>query len=89
MLVDSNVPNVYVRDVVAVFKSLLGLTPSKFFFIPPPRRCAGAAQPYTRLCVCSGSLLTRFKWNINSRFNLLFNLIPLMGLYRLIPIIKT
>ena len=27
ILVDSNVPNIYVRDVVAVFKLLLGLTP--------------------------------------------------------------
>src|SRR6266700_4157388 len=38
----------------------------KIFTPPPPHRCAGAAQPYTRLCVCSGSLLTRSKWNINS-----------------------
>src|SRR6266568_1664481 len=54
-------------DVVAVFKLLLGLTPQrKIFTPPPPRRCASAAQPYTCLCVCSGSLLTRSKWNINS-----------------------
>src|SRR6266568_6078851 len=54
-------------DVVAVFKLLLGLTPQRKIFTPlPPRRCAGAAQPYTRLCVCFGSLLTRSKWNINS-----------------------
>src|SRR6266568_1868921 len=64
---DLNDPNVYVGDVVAVFKLLLGLTPQrKIFTPPPPHRCAGAAQPYTRLCVCSGSLLTRSKWNINS-----------------------
>src|SRR6266702_7142215 len=64
---DSNDPNMYVGDVVAVFKLLLGLTPQrKIFTPPPPRRCAGAAQPYTRLCVCSGSLLTQSKWNINS-----------------------
>ena len=64
---DLNNLNVYVRDVVAIFKLLLGLTlPAKFFSTPPLRRCAGAAQPYTRLCVCSGSLLTRSKWNTNS-----------------------
>src|SRR6266702_7553860 len=64
---DLNDPNMYVGDVVAVFRLLLGLTPQrKIFTPPPPRRCAGAAQPYTRLCVCSGSLLTRSKWNINS-----------------------
>ena len=40
--------------------------PAKKKIVPPPRCCAGAAQPYTRLCVCSGSLLTRSKRNINS-----------------------
>src|SRR6266568_1078263 len=67
MLVNSNVPNMYVKDVVAVFKLFAGAHPPvKKFFAPPPRRCTGAAQPYTRLCVCSDSLLTRSKWNINS-----------------------
>src|SRR6266568_198046 len=57
----------YIGDVVAIFKLLLGLTPQqKIFTPPPPHRCAGAAQPYTRLCVCFDSLLTRSKWNINS-----------------------
>jgi len=56
--VDSNVPNMYVRDMVAVFKLFCwGSPPSEKNFAPPPRRYAGAAQPYTRLCVCSGSLL--------------------------------
>src|SRR6266568_6462365 len=60
-------PNMYVRDVVAVFKLFCwGSPPSEKFSHPPPHRCAGAAQPYTRLCVYSGSLLTRSKWNINS-----------------------
>jgi len=73
---DSNDPNMYVRDVVVVFKLFCwGSPPSEKKFAPPPRRCVGAAQPYTRLCVCSGSLLTRSKWNINSSCQVL-------GLYR-------
>jgi len=57
----------YVKDVVIVFRLFCwGSPPSENFFALPPRRCAGAAQPYIRLCVCSGSLLTRSKWNINS-----------------------
>ena len=63
--VNSNVLNVYIRDIV--FKLFCwGLPPSKFFFTPLPYCCAGAAQPYKRLCICSSSLLTRSKRNINS-----------------------
>ena len=64
---DSNDPKVYVRDVVAVFKPLLRLTPQQKNFTPsPPRRCAGTAQLYTRLCIYFSSLLTQSKQNINS-----------------------
>jgi len=56
---NSNDLNVYVKDLVTMFRPLLRLTPPvKFFFIPPLYYCASAAQPYTRLCVCFGSLLT-------------------------------
>ena len=63
--VDLNVPNMYIKDVV--FKLFCwGSPPSEFFFILLPYCCIGAAQPYTYLCGCFGSLLTRSKWNINS-----------------------
>jgi len=59
---DLNDPNMYVRDVVAMFKFFAKAHPlMKFFFTPPLCHCAGAAQPYTYLCVCSGSLLTQSK----------------------------
>ena len=76
MLVDSNDPNMYVRDIVIVFKLFCqGLPPSEIFFALLPRCCTGAAQPYTRFYVCSSSLLARSKWNINSSCQV-------FGLYR-------
>jgi len=51
-VVNLNDPNIYVRDVVAMFKLFYwGLPPSEIFFILLPYRYAGAAQPYTRLCI--------------------------------------
>jgi hypothetical protein len=41
-------------------KFLLGLTlPAKNLFFAPTRRSTSDAQPYVRLCVCFGSLLTQ------------------------------
>jgi len=55
--VDLNVPNIYVGNVV--FKlSCWGSPPSGKYFALLLYYCAGATQPYTRLCVYSGSLLT-------------------------------
>jgi len=60
--VDLNIPNIYVRDVVTVFKLFCwGSPPNKKKFALPPRCYTGAAQPYTRLCVCFSSLLIQFK----------------------------
>ena len=49
------------KDVVAVSKASVGAHPpsEKILHATPPRRSADAAQLYTRLCVCSGSLLAR------------------------------
>jgi len=56
MLVDSNVLNIYIRDVV--FKLFYwGSPPSEKNFVLLPYYYAGAAQPYTRLYVYSSSLL--------------------------------
>ena len=48
------------RRSSCVPKSPLGLTlPARKIFPSPPRRSARDALPYTRLCVCSSSLLAR------------------------------
>jgi len=49
------------RRVGRVSEALLGLTlpARKNFFFAPTRRSTSSAQPYARLCVCSGSLLTQ------------------------------
>ena len=55
------------RRIGRVPEVLLGLTLLvKTLFFAPTRRSASGAQPYVRLCVYSGSLLTRSQWNINS-----------------------
>jgi len=50
---DSNDLNVYVRDVVDVFKPLLGLTPQRIFFYTTTttslRRCCAAIHTPLRL----------------------------------------
>ena len=51
----------FIRWSYSVQTFLLGLTPNKKNFALPLRRYIGAIQPYTRLCVYSSSLLTRFK----------------------------
>jgi len=65
MLVDSNV-RICTLETWLYSNFSAGAHPPVKIFSPPLRRCAGAAQPYIRLCVCSGSLLTRSKRNINS-----------------------
>jgi len=64
---DLNDLNMYVRDVVAIFK-LFARThpPAKYFFILPLYYYIGATQLYISLYICFSSLLTRFKQNINS-----------------------
>ena len=67
MLINLNNLNIYIKNMVAVFKLFAKVYPLVKIFTPLSlRRCAGIAQPYTYLCVCFGNLLTRSKWNINS-----------------------
>jgi len=49
------------RRIGRISEALLGLTllARKNFFFAPTRHSTSSAQPYTRLCVCSSSLLTR------------------------------
>ena len=57
----------YVKTCWSCFWSFVGAhPPSKNFIFAPTRRSTSDAQPYVRLCVCFGSLLTRSKRNINS-----------------------